>query len=281
LTPPPVPDVAPPVLGRPSAAAGNPTRLREVADAGTAALRAEGGAWGSWALRAASVAGVRHRLAGRPVEDAYAWRTAGELLVAAVADGVGSLAGSAETARLAADAACRATADAAADVEPPAAVLAGVAAANQAVAGTSGATTLVVAVVDIEGAAWVARVGDSSAWHLGAGGWEELFPAPGGEDVASTATPALPSPAPPVEVADVGIAFGEALVLLTDGIADPMRDGPTTVAPALAEALAEPPSPLALAALADFSRQGCHDDRTVVALWRRPAVTTPSPPAPD
>jgi hypothetical protein len=41
------------------------------------------------------------------------------------------------------------------------------------------------------------------------------------------------------------------------------------VAPALAAALTEPPTPLELVRLADFSRQGCHDDRTLLALWLR------------
>jgi hypothetical protein len=57
-------------------------------------------------------------------------------------------------------------------------------------------------------------------------------------------------------------------VLVTDGVGDPLRDGPGTVGPGLADGLAEPPHPLALAGLVDFSRQGCHDDRTLAAIWR-------------
>jgi serine/threonine protein phosphatase PrpC len=59
----------------------------------------------------------------------------------------------------------------------------------------------------------------------------------------------------------------DVLVLASDGIADPWRDGPATVAPAFTELVASRPSPLALARLADFSRHGCHDDRTIVLLW--------------
>jgi hypothetical protein len=42
------------------------------------------------------------------------------------------------------------------------------------------------------------------------------------------------------------------------------------VAPALAAAFAAHPTPLELARLASFSRQGCHDDRTIVLFWLFP-----------
>jgi hypothetical protein len=75
-----------------------------------------------------------------------------------------------------------------------------------------------------------------------------------------------------VETAAVRLG-DRVLVLVTDGIADPWRDGPSTVAPALASTLAAHPTAIDLAVLADFSRHGCHDDRTIVALWMRPAVS--------
>ena len=62
-----------------------------------------------------------------------------------------------------------------------------------------------------------------------------------------------------------------ALVLLTDGVADPLREGPSTVAPALAAVLSGGHTgelaPLDLAHAADFSRRGCQDDRTILAAW--------------
>lgn len=64
------------------------------------------------------------------------------------------------------------------------------------------------------------------------------------------------------------LSSGDALVLVTDGVADPLRDGPETVAPALAGALGQPPGALSLIGLVDFSRQGCHDDRTLLGVWR-------------
>jgi hypothetical protein len=74
-----------------------------------------------------------------------------------------------------------------------------------------------------------------------------------------------------LETAAIELPRGAAIVLVTDGMANPLRDGPTTVAPELAEVLragaAGQLSPLALAAAADFSRRGCQDDRTIVVAW--------------
>jgi hypothetical protein len=85
-----------------------------------------------------------------------------------------------------------------------------------------------------------------------------------------TVTDALPADSPATQWAFTSLAPGDALVLLTDGVVRPLEDGPTTVAPTLAAGLAEPPLPLELARLVDFSRQGCHDDRTLAAVWMRP-----------
>jgi len=90
------------------------------------------------------------------------------------------------------------------------------------------------------------------------------------DDGIATATAALPADDPQPERATADLGAGEVLVLLTDGVADPWRDGPATVAPALASALAGRPDPLDLARLVDFSRLGCHDDRTLVAVWLTP-----------
>jgi serine/threonine protein phosphatase PrpC len=264
------------VLGRPSAAALAPPRLRARGEGSTAAYRADGGSAGTLTMRAASVAGVRHRLAGDEVEDAYAWLVAGDAVVAVIADGVGSREGSSVTSRAAAGAAAAVAGEALAegrDTED--ACWSAVAAANEAVAGDTGATTLVVAVVDGAGRAVLGRVGDSTAFVLEGGAWTELWGGDAGDDtVATTATSALPSEDPDVERARAELSPGAALVLVTDGIGDPLRDGPTTVAPAFADGLARPPSPLALALLADFSRLGCHDDRTIVGLWWEPPPET-------
>ncbi len=261
-------DLRPPVLGRPSPAAATAAVLRPRGTASSAAYRADGGDGDWWALRVASVAGVRHRLAGTPVQDSFAWAAEGDLLVVAVADGLGGVPNSDTTAARAAPAAVEAGLSVTAC--PADRVSAAIVAANQAARG-GGATTIVVAVLQRHGPAALGRVGDSSAFLVGADGasWRELFAAPEGDAVGST-TEALPADAVQPEGEAIILDDHHVLVLATDGIADPWRDGPATVAPALAAALAQPPAPLELAQLTDFSRQGCHDDRTMLAVWPRP-----------
>ena len=98
------------MFGRPSPAAAAEPMLRPVGGAAGASWRAEGGSTGWCTLRAASVAGVRHRLAGQGPEDSFAWAVEAERLVVAVADGVGSVTESAGTAERACLAAVSATA---------------------------------------------------------------------------------------------------------------------------------------------------------------------------
>lgn len=75
----------------------------------------------------------------------------------------------------------------------------------------------------------------------------------------------------PVELMSYRLAPGAGLVLLTDGVAEPLRDGPATVAPGLAGVLRLGPTgelgPLELARAVDFSRRGAHDDRALLAAW--------------
>lgn len=247
------------LYGRPSPSTGREAVLRERGDASTPAVRAEGASSEGWTLRAASVVGVRHRLAGQPSEDSFAWAASGSCLAVAVADGVGSTTGAGEAARrvaaAAAGSAIRQGVDAAVQV------------ANQAAEG-GGAATLVVARIDDEGDVVLGRVGDSTAFLVDKGQWSELFRPPD-DDRSGTDTPALPCPRPEIETASARLAAGRILVLATDGIGDPWRDGPATVAPALVAALSQYPSALELAGLADFSRHGCHDDRTLLCIWPR------------
>lgn len=235
-----------------------------------AAWRAEASSTSWCTLRAASVVGVRHRLAGSTSEDAFGWAHDGPRLAIAVADGVGSVQGSAGASRRAVGAAVTAALDPAA-VDLAAAARSGVRAANAAAAG-GGATTLVVAVVDREGEAAVARVGDSTAFTVKPGGsWVEMF-GPPDPDRTGAVTAALPAPDPPVETATGALWDGAVLVLATDGVADPWRDGPATVAPSLVETLLSEPSAVQLLSVADFSRHGCHDDRTLLCVWSRPGI---------
>jgi serine/threonine protein phosphatase PrpC len=279
------------VFGRPSPAADRPGRLRSVADAGAAAYRADGGDGPRLCLRAASIAGVRHRLAGEGSDDAYAWRWTPAApggpeeswLVVAVADGVGTVPGSALAAAAAVSAACDVAAGALvrgdagpSDVGDDRWWDPVIRQAAEAVMDAGGATTIVVAVIDPTGAGAVARVGDSTALLLVDGRWLHLWAAEIDDGALSTATAALPA-SMAVEVAGVAVPPGAALILLTDGVANPLHDGPTTVAPALASALATPPRPLELAGVADFSRQGCFDDRTILGVWVKPALSDRGP----
>jgi serine/threonine protein phosphatase PrpC len=145
-------------------------------------------------------------------------------------------------------------------------VAAGARAASAAAEG-GGLTTLVIALVDPDGRVEVGRVGDSTALVVaGDGSWRELFPGPDLE-IVGTETDALPAVDIHLEVAATTLDERSVLVLVTDGVADPWRDGPTTVAPALVEHILARPSALDLARIADFSRQGCHDDRTLLCVW--------------
>lgn len=258
-----------PVLGRPSPAATNAAALRDQGGATDAAFRADGGDCEWCALRAVSIAGIRHRLSAQPGQDSFAWARVGDWLAVAVADGLGGVPGSAGAAWRAASSSVAAIT--AATGSSSARVTAGLEAANQAAAG-GGATTVVLAVVERGGQARLARVGDSTAFVVGDGGGpgQELFSGPADDDGVATVTAALPAGDPQPELAMVALGRGEVLVLVTDGVADPWRDGPATVAPALAGALAGRPGPLELAQLLDFSRQGCHDDRTMIAVWLTP-----------
>lgn len=256
-----------PGFGRPSAASSAEPVLAPAGDAGAAAWRAEASSNDWCSLRAASVVGVRHRLSGQRSDDCFAWSHDGDRIAVAVCDGLGSVAGSCHTAARASLAAVSAAVGCD-STDPAEAARAGVVAANLAAAG-GGATTVVVAVFDRPGEGAVARVGDSTAFLVEKdGGWAELFDPPDPERAGST-TDALPADDPALELVPVAMSDGSVVVLATDGIADPWRDGPSTVAPSMAQAALSRPSALELLRLADFSRHGCHDDRTVICLWGR------------
>jgi serine/threonine protein phosphatase PrpC len=246
---------AEPPFGRPSPASVAEPALRSRGGAVDAGWRAEGAGTGWCTLRAASVVGVRHRLAGAASDDYFAWTIEEGRLMLAVADGIGSVEGSAAAARRVAEAAVTAGDLRAAIVQ-----------ANEAADG-GGASTLLVAAVFASGRFELMRVGDSTAFLVSPeGSAEELFPAPDPDRVDS-ATPGLPADDPAVEEATGLLSSESVLVLATDGVADPWRDGPTTVAPALQTALLGRPSPPRLLEVIDFSRLGCHDDRTLTCVW--------------
>lgn len=246
-----------------------------------AAVRADGGDAGCWRVRGATVAGVRHRLAGQPGEDAFGWAAGAFGLVLAVADGVSASpegGPAAEAAVAAAVGAGGGNGEGSGERDLTARCDAALDAAAAAVVARAadGATTLVVAVATDDGRWGAARVGDSDAVVLAGGAWRPAFPPPddgdGDDGLRTGATDALPSaPASARRHATGALEPGEALVLLSDGVAGPLVDGPTTVAVGLAEELAVVPGPLDIARLVDFERKGCHDDRTLLGAWWVPS----------
>jgi hypothetical protein len=117
--------------------------------------------------------------------------------------------------------------------------------------------------------------GDSSALILSAGRWHPITPVKNaGDDVPSNAVLALPRD---VQVAPVTgfLRPGEALVVVTDGIGDPMGMGTGEVGQFLAAHWSRPPDLFAFAAHAAFYRRGFTDDRTAVAVWHKPGRQWP------
>jgi hypothetical protein len=245
------------------------------------------------AMRFASVRGAKHRYYRQPRQDAAraAVHTASGSVVFAVADGVSS----ASSSEQGAVAACRAAVERMLhlldqpggrldlrDVACHAADrlreltrwrLGGRDPEFSEVAGLY-ATTLVAGVVRPQPGGpvvEVCRIGDSGAWALdrARGEYVHLFPTKTGTDVllvSSTVTP-LPHVPDPLEQAAVRLSPGEALLVGTDGFADPLGDGDGQVGSLFAGQLAHPLPPVWLAHLLDFSRETFDDDRTLLAVW--------------
>jgi serine/threonine protein phosphatase PrpC len=117
--------------------------------------------------------------------------------------------------------------------------------------------------------------GDSSALILSEGRWDPITAVKNaGSDVASNDVLALPRD---VEVAPVTgfLPPGAALVVVTDGIGDPMGSGTGEVGQFLAAHWSRPPDLFAFAAHAAFYRRGFTDDRTAVAVWHKPGAEWP------
>ena len=122
----------------------------------------------------------------------------------------------------------------------------------------------------------VVAAGDSSALILANDRWQPVTAIKNaGSDLASNAVRALPRD---VQVAPVTgyLKPGEALVLVTDGIGDPMGTGTGEVGQFLAAHWSRPPDLFAFASHAAFYRRGFTDDRTAVAVWHQPGAGPPS-----
>ncbi|WP_026424285.1 protein phosphatase 2C domain-containing protein [Actinokineospora inagensis] len=244
-------------------------------------------------LRAASVRGLSHRSFGRTRQDEYGYQVTpdGRYLVLCVADGISAGSRSHQAAEVAArtgvtllvnELTHRAPVDL--DWDHTLREVAGhiVAFARKRLPSGEGmpaeevvgwmGTTATYAVVDLADEVldvYVVMVGDSSAWVLAEDGWHPMSAVKNADaDIATSAVEALPKLAQRPRVPlRARVRPGQALVLMTDGVGDPLHAGTGAVGQFLAEAWREPPHDVAFVGQVGFHRRTFDDDRTVVAVW--------------
>lgn len=242
-------------------------------------------------IRGASHVGTLHMQQRRVRQDSYAVSATedGSLVIAAVADGLGSE-------RLSSVGAEWATAYAVgvgidgyeqSGKLPRAEDLVQQAAlevqrrATQLVSGgdtTPFSTTLIVAVLSCETyQGELARVGDSRAFTRTTNGWKAHFS--DFNDAPDAPTNAIPTASPIIESMPLALGPGQCLLMVTDGIGDLLTHAPD-VREELFENLAEPMSPLQFSAVAGFQRRQAHDDQTALGIWRVEHDVEGSAPAP-
>jgi hypothetical protein len=113
--------------------------------------------------------------------------------------------------------------------------------------------------------------GDSSALMLSRGRWHPLTTLKNsGQEIASNAVLALPREVTVTPLSGF-LRPGEALVVVSDGIGDPLGQGAGAVGQFLAAHWSQPPDLFSFAGQAAFYRKGFTDDRTATAVWHRPA----------
>jgi serine/threonine protein phosphatase PrpC len=263
-------------------------------------VRIPGPAGGEVELRAASVRGLSHEYYGTVRQDEFAYLVTEDKrwLVAAVADGLSSGRYSHRAAEIVCRHGCRqlarqlrerdlteldwqalfddlgdeviARASKDFDLDDP---------PVETVAERMAATAL-FAVVDLDPTAGGRRVrvmslGDTSAWLLRPGRPEPWTPLQAvknaGSTVASASTAAVPAvPRTLASPVVTELCPGEVLVLMSDGVGDPLGGGTGEVGAFLADAWRAAPDPLTFAAQVGFRRRSYDDDRTVLAVWPLP-----------
>jgi hypothetical protein len=111
--------------------------------------------------------------------------------------------------------------------------------------------------------------GDSSAFRLAGNSWQALTDIKNsGSHIASSTVSPLPGTVT-VEPHIFQMPAGNALLVMTDGLGDPIGDGPGPVRDFLATMWATPPDLLAFAQQTGFYRKSFTDDRTAVVVWTR------------
>jgi serine/threonine protein phosphatase PrpC len=277
---------------------GEKPRLESRPGAFTTALDAppdsaiDGGDLDGLVVRAASLRGDEHRYYADPRQDAFAIHplTTGKgatALLVCVADGVGSQPlshlGSAAVTRIlgqeigpyapklldpAAEGGLRKRCT---EVITHVSQRLELEAANRQVPAQALSTTLVAALIgpvagDDHRRAVMFAVGDSPAYILRDGHFEQIFGAGAADELAGTATDALPSriAEPVVMVADLGP--GDVTVLCTDGLGNPMVNDDVQ-AQLAAWWQGGPPSLPAFYWQMSFRAKSFGDDRTAVCVW--------------
>jgi hypothetical protein len=113
----------------------------------------------------------------------------------------------------------------------------------------------------------VVAAGDSSAMILSEGTWHPISAVKNaGAEVASSEVRPLPRSTVVVPTAGF-LEPGQALVVMTDGIGDPLGSGSGVVGRFLAERWASPPDPIVFANDIAFYRKSFVDDRTAAMVW--------------
>lgn len=300
----PVPEVAAVAVGDPGRAA---TAVIPIPDPdfpfrhGTVleAVRIEGPSGAARVdLRAASARGLSHQYYGTVRQDEFAFVVTGDRrwLVVSIADGVSAGRYSHLAAEIVSHSGCRRVAEHLRLRDPAALdwaeILTGIAGEVVDCAGrllhrgqpdlaevaAHMAATALFAIVDLEPApsgdlsVQVMSLGDTSAWLLcpdSAVPWEALQEVKNvGSVVASSATAAIPLvPSELRRPVTAAVAPEGVLVLMSDGVGDPLGSGTGEVGVYLAERWRRPPDMLNFAAQVNFARRSYDDDRTVVAIW--------------
>jgi len=266
-------------IGDPGRAATELAPGPPVREIGHADIELTSASFGGMLVRAATVRGLLHVSTAGPRQDAFALgRGAGDSLIAAVCDGVGSLGRSHEAADLVSRLLVSergdgrswpeafTAANTALHIEAEQAL-----AAEGAARDTDGmATTAIGMSIRRVGDEWVGEVawaGDSTCWRLGADGrWLDLAGVPPEDDeYYSGRVRPLPSTRGTCEVTPIRLRDC-AIFLMSDGVANPLRWA-RDVQDTLAGWWSVPPEPLTFAGQVGFVRKTHLDDRTVVGVW--------------
>ncbi|NNN15356.1 MAG: hypothetical protein HKL82_05785 [Acidimicrobiaceae bacterium] len=249
-------------------------------------------------IRACSSRGLSHRHAGTPRQDAFCLAAGADQLVVAVADGVSQGKHSQYAARAAVEVICTQLVDAndafgdfpwgelaesVSNAITEEAIRREIVVLHERPSGAditrlvrhAMSTTAVAAVIALrpdENGVHQTRVavlaGDSGAYQLVGGVIRSVA---GGKDedgsgLTHTSVKPLPGPAAP-SLTDVELHKGEALILTSDGIGDPLGDGSEDLGSELATRWAAPPTATEFFNDVNFLRRTYDDDRTAVVVW--------------